>query len=63
MIGTHCAVMFCMPGGAQAIMIARVRVIQKITLSMKGPHDAGGRGENAGSARRRSKPDTGASHL
>ena len=51
----HCAATFCMPGGATAIMIARTRATEKITLSAKWLNywDDAGRGKWSGVKRSR----------
>jgi len=55
----YCAVMFCMLGGATAIMIARMRVMEKITLSVKWSYCADVRSEG----QVRTNCDTRAPHL
>lgn len=62
-LGAHCAVIFCTPGGATAIIIARMRVIEKITLPTERPHyaDDGGIGKWLGV--KRSKLEAGRPHL
>lgn len=39
--GAYCAVMFWILGGATAIMIARTRVMENITLCAKRSYDVG----------------------
>jgi len=56
--------MFCMLGGAPAIMIARTRVIEKITLSVKRSYIMQKMGrERRGSEVKSSRLDADAPHL
>ena len=61
--GAYCAATFWMPGGAAGIMIARIRVTEKIILSAKLSYYTDDTGRGKGSDVRRTQLDTETSHL